>query len=47
MNLFLTRWLMRKHKRLVRHKTRAAQVLGRLAKISPEAFPHWKLGYLP
>jgi Group II intron, maturase-specific domain len=31
MNMFLTRWLMRKHKKLAGHKTRAAQVLRRLA----------------
>ena len=28
MNLFLVRWLMRKHKRLAGHKTRAAEALG-------------------
>jgi Group II intron, maturase-specific domain len=27
MNMFLTRWLMRKHKKLAGHKTRAAQDL--------------------
>ena len=45
-NLFLTRWLMRKHKRLAGHKTRAVQMLKRLAESQPKAFLHWKLGYL-
>ena len=31
MNLFLVRWLMRKHKKLAGHKTRAAETLKRLA----------------
>ena len=31
MNLFLIRWLMRKHKNLAGRKTRAAEVLKRLA----------------
>lgn len=47
MNLFLIRWLMRKHKRLAGHKTRAAQALRRLAESRPDAFVHWKLGYVP
>ena len=34
MNLFLIRWLMRKHKRLAGHKTRAAEMLRRLAQRS-------------
>ncbi len=46
MNLFLMRWLMRKHKRLTGHKTRAARMLRRLAQSQPHAFVHWKLGYL-
>lgn len=47
MNLFLTRWLMRKHKRLTRHKTRAGQTLKSLAENQPNSFVHWKLGYVP
>jgi RNA-directed DNA polymerase len=46
MNMFLTRWLMRKHKKLAGHKTRAAQVLRRLAQDQPGAFVHWSLGFL-
>jgi RNA-directed DNA polymerase len=46
MNQFLTRWLMRKHKRLAGHKTRAAQTLRHLAVSRPDAFVHWKMGYV-
>ncbi len=46
MNLSLTRWLMRKHKRLAGHKSRAAEMLKRLAQREPSAFIHWSLGYL-
>ena len=47
MNMSLIRWLMRKHKKLVAHKTRAAERLKRLAQSQPSAFVHWSLGYLP
>jgi RNA-directed DNA polymerase len=46
MNLFLIRWLMRKHKKLAGHKTRAAETLKRLAQGEPDAFIHWSMGYL-
>ena len=46
MNLFLTRWLMRKHRRLAGHKTRAAAMLKQLARREPGAFVHWSKGYL-
>lgn len=46
-NLALSRWLMRKHKSLKRHKRRAKTVLGKLAAQSPKAFVHWGLGYVP
>jgi len=46
MNLFLIRWLMRKHKRLAGHKTRAAEALKQLANSQPGAFVHWSMGYL-
>ena len=46
MNQFLTRWLMRKHKRLAGHKTRAAQVLRLLAQGQPGAFVHWSLRFM-
>jgi RNA-directed DNA polymerase len=46
MNLFLIRWLMRKYRRLAGHKTRAAEMLGRLANGHPDAFMHCSLGYV-
>ncbi|MGH7118027.1 MAG: hypothetical protein ACREFP_03370 [Acetobacteraceae bacterium] len=46
MNLFLIRWLMRKHKRLAGHKTRAAEMLLRLAQEQRGAFVHWSLGFM-
>ncbi len=46
MNLFLIRWLMRKHKPLAGHKTRAAEMLRRLAQRQPGAFIHWSLGFV-
>lgn len=45
MNLFLIRWLMRKHKRLAGHKTRAAEMLRQMAQRQPGEFVHWSLGY--
>ncbi len=45
MNLFLIRWLMRKHEKLRGHKTRAAELLKRLAQRQPNAFIHRSLGY--
>ena len=47
MNMSLIRWLMRKHKKLGAHKTRAAERLKRLAQSQPSAFVHWSMGYLP
>ncbi len=46
MNLFLIRWLMRKHKPLAGHKTRAAEMLRRMADGQPGAFIHWSLGFV-
>jgi RNA-directed DNA polymerase len=46
-NAYLARWLMRKYKRLARHKQRARRALGRLAQRFPRAFTHWRLGYAP
>ncbi len=46
MNLLLIRRLMRKHKKLAGHKTRAAETLKRQAQSKPGAFIHWSLGYL-
>jgi RNA-directed DNA polymerase len=47
MNSYLVRWMMRKYKKLARHKTRAWHALGRLARQFPKAFVHWEIGYLP
>jgi len=44
MNAYLTRWLMRKYKRLARHKTRAWRYLDELKARNPNAFVHWQLG---
>lgn len=40
----LVQWACRKHKRLRCHKTRAAHLLGRIAKDERNLFVHWKLG---
>jgi RNA-directed DNA polymerase len=45
MNLFLTRWLMRKHKKLRGHKVRSIEKLKQLARGQPGAFVHWSRGY--
>ena len=44
MNEYLMRWLRRKYKHLVRHKTRARRTLGKLARSFKHAFVHWELG---
>jgi RNA-directed DNA polymerase len=46
-NAYLARWLMRKYKRLARHKTQARRALGRLAQKFPRAFVHWRMGFAP
>jgi transposase InsO family protein len=43
-NRSLIGWLMRKHKKLAGHKTRAAETLKRLAQRQPRAFVHWPMG---
>jgi Group II intron, maturase-specific domain len=45
-NRSLIGWLMRKHKKLAGHKTRAVEMLKRLAQGRPRAFVHWSMGYL-
>ena len=47
MDDYLIRWLRRKFKNLANHKTRARQMLGKLAQSFPDAFVHWKLGFMP
>lgn len=46
LNIYLTRWMMRKYKHLARHKRRAKEALGKLAQTCPDAFIHWQLGYI-
>ena len=47
MNGYLIRWMMRKYKHLARHKTRATEALGRLARQKQNAFVHWEMGFVP
>jgi RNA-directed DNA polymerase len=47
MDAYLVRWLMRKHKRLARHKARAWRALGQLVQRFPRAFIHWGLRSAP
>jgi len=44
---FLTRWAMRKYKRLRGHRRRARHWLGRIAHRQSYLFPHWRAGFLP
>ncbi len=46
-NRKLCLWAMRKFKRLKHHKRRAEHMLGKVAKIYPNLFPHWRLGVRP
>lgn len=46
-NKVLVLWVRRKYKRFNRHRTRAEQWLGRLARREPKLFAHWKMGILP
>ncbi|WEN16924.1 group II intron maturase-specific domain-containing protein [Rhodanobacter sp. AS-Z3] len=45
LDAYLMRWLQRKYKSLVRHKTRAWEALRQLANVHSRAFVHWKLRY--
>ena len=47
LNLWLTKWVMHKHKRYRKHKRQAYHYLGRLARASPKCFVHWAKGHLP
>ncbi|MHB0967991.1 MAG: group II intron reverse transcriptase/maturase [Bellilinea sp.] len=47
MNWALVHWARRKYKKLARHRRRADQWLGRIARREPELFVHWKMGILP
>lgn len=46
-NFALMHWLMRKHKKLLRHKRRAWQRLAQLCEQYPKLFWHWEKGYRP
>jgi len=45
-NVYLSRWLMRKYKHLARHRTKAFRELTRLASASPGMFVHWGAGVI-
>jgi RNA-directed DNA polymerase len=45
LNGYLIRWLMRKYKRLARHKTKAWHYLDDLKGRHPRAFVHWQLAH--
>lgn len=47
MNLWLTRWIMRKWQRFARRKRRARHHLGRLARANQRLFVHWEKGIIP
>ena len=46
-NWYLTRWAMRKYKRLTGHQRRARQWLNRAARANPKLFVHWQRGIFP
>jgi len=46
-NRILTRWAMRKYKKLKGHRRRAAHWLGRVACHQPQLFAHWTVGFRP
>lgn len=46
-NDHLTRWAMRKYKRLRRREKRAGELLARASRRSPQLFAHWRLGLKP
>lgn len=47
LNRALVYWVRRKFKRFHRHRQRADQWLGRLARREPQLFAHWQMGILP
>lgn len=46
-NEHLCRWVMRKYTKYKRHKVKAFGYLAKIAKVKPNLFFHWKLGYSP
>jgi RNA-directed DNA polymerase len=47
LNRALVHWVRRKYKKLNRHKRRANDWLGRVARREPQLFVHWQMGILP
>jgi RNA-directed DNA polymerase len=47
LNCALVYWVRRKYKRFHRHRQRAEQWLGRVARREPQLFAHWQMGILP
>jgi RNA-directed DNA polymerase len=47
LNRALTRWAMRKFKKLRGHQRQATHWLGRIARQGPNLFAHWRLGVRP
>lgn len=47
LNLWLSKWIMRKWKRFARHKRRARHHVGRLAQANRHLFVHWEKGVFP
>jgi len=47
MNNALIHWARRKYKKLEKHRTKAENWLGRIAKREPKLFKHWEMGILP
>jgi len=43
-NRTLSRWAMRKYKKLKRHKRRAQQWIAKISKREPTLFAHWQIG---
>lgn len=43
-NRTLSRWAMRKYKKLKRHKRRARQWIAKISKREPRLFAHWQIG---
>jgi len=47
MNRALTRWALRKYKKLAGHKRRARHWLGKIARRDSKLFVHWQIGIFP
>jgi RNA-directed DNA polymerase len=47
MNRALVRWVQRKYKKFARHKRRAQDWLGKIARRDSKLFVHWQMGIFP